>query len=67
MWAARTTWEDTLMRTLAAQSEEEFDAMYDDFLKIQADIGLNDEALAGMHEYFIKEFNVMYMDDLMNY
>ena len=65
MWAARTTWEDALMRTLAATSEEEFNKLYDDFLKTAADIGLTPETVEAMTQDFTKQ-NALFMDNLMN-
>jgi ABC-type glycerol-3-phosphate transport system substrate-binding protein len=65
MWAARTTWEDALMKTLAATSDEEFEKLYDEFLKIAEDIGLTDETLELMNKDF-KEQNKDFMDNLLN-
>lgn len=66
MWAARTMWEDALMKTLAAQSDDEFNRLYDDFIKITEDIGLTDDTLAAMNADF-KVQNADFMDVLMNF
>jgi len=64
MWAARTTWEDALMKTLAAADEAQFESLYADFLKTATDLGLNEETQAAMQVDFYRQ-NEPFMDNLL--
>ena len=64
MWAARKTWEDALMKTLAAKSDDNFSQLYSDFLKTAADIGLTPATAEAMNQDFVKQ-NALFMDNLL--
>ncbi|MDR1600216.1 MAG: hypothetical protein LBS11_10180 [Oscillospiraceae bacterium] len=64
MWAARQTWEDTMMKSLAAQSEAEFDRLYDEFIAVSKQIGVDEDTLAACTDYFVNTYNAAFMDAL---
>ncbi|AEE97827.1 hypothetical protein [Mahella australiensis] len=62
-WAARQSFEDAMLKTLAASSDSEFEKLYNDFISTVEKNGYNDDVLAKINELFPK-YNEAYMQNL---
>ena len=56
--------EDMMMRSLAATTDEEFEARYDEYISYTKSVGATDETMAAITDYFINDYNKDFMDNL---
>ena len=59
--------EDLMMKSLGAESDEEFESRFDDYVNFTKSVGATDETMAAITEYFITDYNADFMENLLNY
>lgn len=64
--ASRKTFEDAMLKVLAATSEEEFEKLYDEFIKIaETTCGMDDKLLEEINREYSENYNKEYMKNLL--